>query len=249
LLVSLSNRKAGFDQLSAQISSQMVALVYNRPYPFSKYFFQEFVDQINARGKKRFLLYPRFVMAIVRHFCPNLVYDQGSYFRPHVLPARLFADLQANTGNLEGLNDPPLFGHLVNPRYRSLLDNDIFVDDVADDESSTSVSDSGSGDDDSNNSSDDGDDDNDSEEAASHIVEETESDETTESDSVDHERRTKRIHDINAPSSSDTTYHFSRDDVSVPLQRERRSKACHSIPAVSDSAHSIHAPEVYILKI
>ena len=132
LLVCLSNRKAGFDQLSAQISSQMVALVYNRPYPFSAYFYQEFIDQINAKGRKRFLLYPCFVMAIVRHFCPNLVFDQGPRYISHAWPSHLFADLEANTRNVAGLNDPPLFGHLINPNYRSRLENDMFVDDAED---------------------------------------------------------------------------------------------------------------------
>ena len=242
LLVCLSNRKAGFDQLSAQIASQMVALVYNRPYPFSRYFYQEFVDQINARGRKRFLLYPRFVMAIVRHFCPNLEYDQGPRYVLHAWPSRLFADLEANTSNVAGLHDPPLFGHLINPNYQSRLENDMFVDAVdADSDSGSSASsvDGVESSGDESAGSDVGNDDDDvasSDGSAATTATDTD-------DSAAAERRTKMIHDIAAASESDHS-HQSFDQAGVVFHRERRSKACHAVPAISDSANSIPAAEI-----
>ena len=252
LLVCLSNRKAGFDQLSAQTASQMVALVYNRPYPFSRYFYQEFLDQINARGRKRFLLYPRFVMAIVRHFCPNLVYDQGPRYVLHAWPSRLFADLEANTRNVAGLNDPPLFGHLINPNYRSRLENDMFVDDNdedsdSDDSESSENASANDSDDDSSDDSDSSDDGHDEGVADSSdgSAAATETD-TDESASVArNERRTKLVHDVSAASESDHS-HQSFVQEGAALHRERRSKACHVVPGVSDSAHSVHDAHSHI---
>ena len=71
LLVGLSNKKTGWDTLNQEARAQMVAIVYNKPYSFSKVFFNEFIKQISARGTTRFLMYPRFVMMIINARLPN----------------------------------------------------------------------------------------------------------------------------------------------------------------------------------
>ena len=72
MIVSLSGRRSGFDVIGPRLQSAMAALVYNKPYSFSQFFMDEFVQQIQARGRERFLLYPRFIMMLIHYLLPNL---------------------------------------------------------------------------------------------------------------------------------------------------------------------------------
>ena len=71
-MVLLAPKKAGFDNFGAKLQSAMLSLVYNRPFSFSRFFFDEMVKQIDAAPRERFLIYPRFVMMILNHILPNL---------------------------------------------------------------------------------------------------------------------------------------------------------------------------------
>ena len=51
LLVGLSNKKTGWDTLNQEAQAQMVGIVYNKPYSFSKFFFNEFRKQISGYDK------------------------------------------------------------------------------------------------------------------------------------------------------------------------------------------------------
>ena len=121
LLVGLSNKKTGWDTLNQEAQAQMVGIVYNKPYSFSKFFFNEFRKQISARGTTRFLMYPRFVMMIIDDRLPNL---------PVVEPVRRvttlikrsyneFITLNANDPNAQ---DVELFGAIVNINYATPSD-------------------------------------------------------------------------------------------------------------------------------
>ena len=56
MIVSLSGRRLRFDIMGLRLQSSMAALVYNKPYSFSQYFMDEIIQQIQTRGRERFLL-------------------------------------------------------------------------------------------------------------------------------------------------------------------------------------------------
>ena len=116
LLVALSNKKTGWDTLNQETQAQMIGIVYNKPYSFSKFFFNEFRKQISARGTMRFLMYPRFVMMILKARLPNL---------PVVEPIRKVTTLVKRSYNefiTRNANDPngqdaELFGAILDINY------------------------------------------------------------------------------------------------------------------------------------
>ena len=72
-MVSLAPKKASFDNMGAKLQSTMLSLAYNKPFCFSRFFFDEMVKQIDAPDRERFLLYPRFVIMILNHLLPDLL--------------------------------------------------------------------------------------------------------------------------------------------------------------------------------
>ena len=72
MIVLLFARRSGFDIMGPRLQSAMAALVYNKQYNFSLYFMDEFIQQIHAGGRERFLMYPCFVMMLIQHLLPNL---------------------------------------------------------------------------------------------------------------------------------------------------------------------------------
>ena len=124
LLVSLSNKKTGWDTLNQEAQAQMVGIVYNKPYSFSKFFFNEFRKQISARGITMFLMYPRFVMMIINDRLPNF---------PVVKPVRKVTTLVKRSYNefiTRNANDPnaldvDLFGAIVDINYATPSDEAI----------------------------------------------------------------------------------------------------------------------------
>ena len=65
MIVSLPRRRSGFDVMGPRLQLAMAALVYNKPFSFSQFFINEFVKQIQAAGRERFLLYPRFILILI----------------------------------------------------------------------------------------------------------------------------------------------------------------------------------------
>ena len=53
MIVSLSGRKSGFDVMGPRLQSAMAALVYNKPFSFSQFFMDEFVQHIHAGGREQ----------------------------------------------------------------------------------------------------------------------------------------------------------------------------------------------------
>ena len=119
MIVSLSGRKAGFDVMGSRLQSGMISLVYNKPFSFSQYFFDNMHQQINATGRERFLLYPRFVMMIINRLIPNIP------ALPHVVQIshvdrRIFADCMSHSKRRPDAERPrptDLFGFLVDVEY------------------------------------------------------------------------------------------------------------------------------------
>ena len=72
LITALGAKKAGYDEINAKLFSGMLALVYNKPYSFSRYIFDAFVEQITGNPRTRFMLFPCFTMMIILRFIPNL---------------------------------------------------------------------------------------------------------------------------------------------------------------------------------
>ena len=58
MIVSLSGRKSGFDVMGPRLQSAMAALVYNKPFSFSQFFMDEFIQQIHAGGEGTFFIIP-----------------------------------------------------------------------------------------------------------------------------------------------------------------------------------------------
>jgi hypothetical protein len=119
VIVSIfGNKKSGLDELSPELMSAVLSLVYNKPYSFSSYIFQSFRGQITGAARTLFILYPRFCMLLIRAQVPNL-------------PAYA-ADFQVETIGLRGYNAcfllskrkdeikpeaADLFGHLLDADY------------------------------------------------------------------------------------------------------------------------------------
>ena len=130
MIVSLSGRKSGFDVMGPRLQSAMAALVYNKPFSFSQFFMDEFVQQIHAGGRERFSLYPRFIMILIQHLLPNLQ-ALPNLVQVSAIDRRLYADCQHHNSIGPLADRPietPLFGHLVNPNYLP-PPNDDFLDD------------------------------------------------------------------------------------------------------------------------
>ena len=106
------------------------ALVYNKPYSFSQYIMDEFAQQINARGRDRFLLYPRFLMMVIQHLLPNLPPLQN-LVQVSSIDKMTYTDCVNHNARRpveERPRETVLFGHLVNPNYIALA-NENFLDD------------------------------------------------------------------------------------------------------------------------
>ena len=124
LLVGMSNKKTGWDTLNQETQAQMVAMVYNKPYIFSRFFFNEFRKQISARGTTRFLMYLRFTMMIINDRLPNL---------PVVEPIRKVTTLIQRSYNefiTRNANDPNAqdvepFGAILNINFPTPSDEAI----------------------------------------------------------------------------------------------------------------------------
>ena len=108
----------------------MAALVYNKPYSFSQYIMDELTQQINAGGRERFLLYPRFLMMITQHILPNLPPHQN-LVQVSSIERRTYTDCMHHNSRRpveERPQETVLFGHIVNPNYIAPED-DNFLDD------------------------------------------------------------------------------------------------------------------------
>ena len=130
MIVSLSGRRPGFDIMGLRLQSAMAALVYNKSFIFSRYFMNEFVKQIHAGGRERFLLYPRFVMMLIQHLLPNLP-ALPNLAQVSAIDRRLYTDCQHHNVRrpvAERPRETALLGHLVNPNYIP-PPNDHFLDD------------------------------------------------------------------------------------------------------------------------
>ena len=130
MIVSLSARRSGFDIMGPRLQSAMAALVYNKPYSFSQFFMDEFIQQTQVGGRERFLMYPRFIMMIIQHLLPNLPALPNVVQVP-AIGRRLYTDCQHHNVRrpiAERPMETTLFGHLVNPNYIPPA-NDHFLDD------------------------------------------------------------------------------------------------------------------------
>ena len=107
----------------------MAALVYNKPFSFSQYFMDEFIQQIHTRGRECFLLYPRFVMMIIQHLLPNLP-ALPNLVHVSAIDRRIWTDCVHHNVRRpieERPQETTLFRHLVNPNYIPPA-NDNFLD-------------------------------------------------------------------------------------------------------------------------
>ena len=48
MVTALGAKKGGYDEMNVRLLSGMLSLVYNKPYSFSRYIFEAFVDQITS---------------------------------------------------------------------------------------------------------------------------------------------------------------------------------------------------------
>lgn len=58
MITVLGAKKEGFNDMNVSLLSAMLSLVYNKPYSFSRYIFDAFVEQITGNPKSPFMLYP-----------------------------------------------------------------------------------------------------------------------------------------------------------------------------------------------
>ena len=72
LIQCISARKAGFDAMNARLQSLMIALVYNKPYYISQYFFDEFRAQIEGIQLDKI-----FIVSSICH-ADNFTFPAGS---------------------------------------------------------------------------------------------------------------------------------------------------------------------------
>ena len=119
IITALGAKKAGFDEINVRLFSGMLSLVYNKPYSFSRYFFDAFVEQITGNPRTRFMLFPRFTMMIILHFIPALP-PTAEVVHVAVVDRKFFASCLKNDPRRPAELRPqatPLFGHLIDEAY------------------------------------------------------------------------------------------------------------------------------------
>jgi hypothetical protein len=123
LIQCLSPWKGGYDVMDRRGQSMMVALVFNRPYNFSRYIFGgmtanllERKGKLQSVPKERFLQYPRFVQLLINHALPNTPYD-GPTMNVFKMDPRIFKDCKSN------LPAQPLLGALTDPNFPPPAEN------------------------------------------------------------------------------------------------------------------------------
>ena len=104
--------------------AQMVGNFYNKPYSFSKFFFNEFRKQISARGTTRFLMYPRFVMMIINARLPNFPIVE-LVRRVTTLIKRSYNEFMTRNTNDPNAQDVELFEAIVDINYPTPSDEAI----------------------------------------------------------------------------------------------------------------------------
>ena len=113
LIVCLSARKAGLDDIGQTMQYAMVALVLNKPYNFSRYIFSSMANNISSPQK--FLMFPRFVQLLMNAQVADLPMV-GQPLNLTQMLKRIFADCK-QYGKYVTPDDTPLFGHIVDPNY------------------------------------------------------------------------------------------------------------------------------------
>ena len=121
IIVCLSARKAGLDDIGQTMQSAMVALVLNKPYNFSRYVFSSMANNVSSPQHK-FLMFPRFLQLMMNAQVPDLPMLGQPMVQMQMLK-RIFADCR-QYGKYLTPEDTPLFGHVSNPNYVAPANDD-----------------------------------------------------------------------------------------------------------------------------
>jgi len=98
--------------------------VFNKPYSFSKYFFNEMRKQISAREAARFILYPRFVMMIINHKLPSLPMI-GPFRKVTSIVRRGYDEFKNRNVGDPGAQDVAIFGAVLDINFATPTNEDI----------------------------------------------------------------------------------------------------------------------------
>ena len=119
MVTALGAKKGGFDEINVKLLSGMLSLVYNKPYSFSRYIFEAFVDQISGNPRSPFMLFLRFAMMIIAHFILNLP-PSAEVVQVAIVDKKLFVTFLKHDPRRAPELRPqvtPLFGYLIDEAY------------------------------------------------------------------------------------------------------------------------------------
>ncbi|KAF5789143.1 hypothetical protein HanRHA438_Chr09g0378661 [Helianthus annuus] len=123
LIQCLGKNRAGYDMTGFDLIGMMVALVLNKPFSISQFFFANMKDILRRTGSrtncKKFWMYPRFMQMIMNAQHPDLPKADTDILNIETMLDNSFNLFKGHSAKNYKESDPPrkMFGALLNRNY------------------------------------------------------------------------------------------------------------------------------------
>ncbi|GKD15113.1 hypothetical protein Tco_1199520 [Tanacetum coccineum] len=114
IMQCISPKSTAFNEFSSNIATAIVCLATNRTYNFSKMIFDGMIRNVNNKGTKKFLMYPRFLEKLLQMSKFGAIKHTKTYPVPFQTQ-KVFTTLRVNSPSFSG-RTVPLFDTMIIPQ-------------------------------------------------------------------------------------------------------------------------------------
>ena len=118
IFVVFGTRATGHEEITFEYLSAITALVYNKPFDFSKLIYRNLESVVPGTAKGNVSIYPRFITIILEDLLPAL--PPGNRVDLKKLTSQLFGTCRQQhriLGIMQNVVEAPMFGVIVNANY------------------------------------------------------------------------------------------------------------------------------------